>query len=93
MTPQPNQRSVVERWAKDLLRALAGGQNQQGVRVADAEGGLAVLVQVWPAGSMMPTVAGPPRRRGDHREACRADILAVFHAVGRPLTRKEVVRR
>jgi hypothetical protein len=87
-------RAVVERWARELLREL-GGQDGVKVRVAEAAGGLACLVQVWPADARMPTAAGegPPKpRRTGGRERCREDVLAAVTAAGRPLTRKEVVR-
>src|SRR5688572_25474737 len=85
-------RAAVEQAARDLLRALAELPIPPTVRVADAEGSVACLIQVWDARRAMPT--GPERRRrsGGGREGCRGDILAVVRAAGHPLTRKEVVK-
>lgn len=88
-------RSLVARHAAALLRELAelpagGGP----VRVTDAAGGLACLVQVWAAGERLPT-AGAERAKAvalGGRNECRRDVLAVVRAAGRPLTRKQVVR-
>jgi hypothetical protein len=93
MPPEP--RSVVERHAAELLRELAAAGGAAGpVRVADAAGGLACLVLVWPAAGVMPTARTERSRRaaGGGRERCRADVLAAVRAAGRPVTRKEVVR-
>ena len=83
---------MVARWPADLLRALTGQPSGRGpVRVADAAGGLACLVLVWPADGRMPTAASR-RAKGGHREQCRADVLAVVAAAGEPVTQKEVIR-
>lgn len=83
-------RIIVERWALDLLRELSTRPGAGGpLRVAEAAGGLACLVVVWPAGQPMPTARGKRKRGG--REQCRVDVLAVLRAVGHPLTRKEVI--
>ena len=96
MTPDRDARAVLARYAADLLRELASGASApRRVRVADATGGLACLIQVWQADSRMPT-AKKGRAEGDRatggRESCRADVLAVVRASGRPLIRKEIVR-
>lgn len=85
-------RAAVERAARELLAALAGlPPPAGGVRVADAAGELACLIQVWPAGGAMPTLASA-RPPADERAVCRADILEVVAKVGRALIRKEVVQ-
>jgi hypothetical protein len=88
-------RSLVARHAAALLRELAELPAGAGpVRVTDAAGGLACLVQVWVAGAKLPT-AGAERARAaatGGRDACRADVLAAVRAADRPLTRKQVVR-
>src|SRR4051812_18961951 len=85
-------RAAVEQAARDLIRALAELPVAPTLRVADAEGNVACLIQVWDARRAMPT--GPERRRrsGGGREGCRGDILAVVRAAGKPLNRKEVVK-
>lgn len=92
----PEPRSILARHAAELLRELAAnGAGTRPVRVADAAGGLACLILVWPVDARMPTARGeqPTLQKSDGgRERCREDILAVVRAAGRPLTRKEVVR-
>jgi hypothetical protein len=90
----PNRyRAALERAARELLRSLAGlPKPDAGVRVADAEGGLACLVLVWPAGGTMLTAAAERRRARGGRERCRSDIVEVVREAVRPLTCKEVVR-
>ena len=84
---------VVQRWAKELLKELASsGPGMGTARVAEEAGGLACLVQVWPAGEAMPTAADEASLPGARRARCRADVMAVVERAGRPLTRKEVVR-
>jgi hypothetical protein len=94
--PTPAARAVVERWAADLLRALAASTcDRASVRVVGACNGLACLVLVWPADGRMPTLrraASKSGSTGGGRERCRSDVLAVVRAAGGPLTRKEVVR-
>jgi hypothetical protein len=85
-------RATVERAARDLLRALAELPAAPTVRVADAEGRVACLIQVWDVARAMPTGPESRRRSGGGREGCRGDILSVVRAAARPLTRKEVVR-
>ena len=78
--------------AADLLTRLPTSLTEP-VRVTAAAGRLACLVLVWDAAGPMPTVGGERRRREVRgREGCRADVLAVLAAAGRPLTRKQVVR-
>ena len=90
----PDPRAVAEQATRSLLLALADpGVPAGGLRVAEAAGGLACLIQVWPAARLMPAAAAERRRRATGaRGQCRADILAAVRAAGRPLTRKEVVR-
>jgi hypothetical protein len=98
----PSPRAVTERRAAELLHELVGlAVGTTRLRVAASVNGLACLVQVWSAGSMLPTVreesavpvapVARKRTRGG-REQCRADVLAAVRAAGGPLTRKEVVR-
>lgn len=85
-------RAAVESAVRDLLRVLAALPKAPTLRVADAEGDVACLVQVWHAGGMMPTGVERRRRSGGGREECRKDVLDVVTSAGCPLTRKEVVR-
>src|SRR5690349_10951693 len=88
-------KAIIGEKARELLRALADRPGSAGgvFRVAAAEGGWACLVQVWPAGMLMP-VASAERGRaaGGSKETCRADVLAAVRAAGRAVTRKEVLR-
>jgi hypothetical protein len=90
----PDARSVVEEKARELLRALADlPRTPAPLRVAEVDGGLACLVQVWPAGGLMPAVAAERRRRvSGARARCREDVLEVVRRAGRAVTRKEVIR-
>ena len=88
-------RAAVERLALELLTEVASCPGERkSVRVAQASGGLACLVLVWPADARMPTALGegPRARKSGAREECRSDVLAAVREAGRPLTRKEVVR-
>jgi hypothetical protein len=61
--------------------------------LAEAAGGPACLILVWPADGRMPTAKGERRMvGGGGRERCRQDVLAAVRAAGRPVTRKKVVR-
>jgi len=76
-----------------LLRVLADLPRAPTLRVADAEGRVACLIQVWDAATVMPTAGAERRRRAKGgREGCKADILEVVRMAGEALTRKEVVR-
>lgn len=86
-------RAAVERAARDLLRALAELPTPPTLRVAEVEGGVACLIQVWAASRLMPSVGAERRRRATGgRAECKADVLAVVKAAGCALTRKEVIR-
>src|SRR4051794_28786379 len=91
MTKEP--REEVERLARELVAALAEFPAPPTLRVADAEGRVACLIQVWDAKQLMPTVGAERKRRvKGARAGCRADIVEVVRAAGQALTRKEVVR-
>lgn len=87
-------RAVVGSAAIDLLRTLADQPiPPTGLRVAEAEGKIACLIQVWDATRAMP-VAGAERRRraGGGRVECKQDVVEVVRAANRPLTRKQIVK-
>ncbi len=87
-------RSIVERAARDLVRLLATSPDPPSLRVADAEGRVACLIQVWDSAQTMPTAGAERRRRSSgKRSDCKRDIVEVLVAAGRGMTRKEVVRR
>ena len=91
MTAGP--RDAVERAARDLLRVLAAMPSPPTLQVADSEGRVPCLVLVWDASRPLPTAGAERRRRASgQRAGCRADIVEVLQAAGRPLTRKEVVK-
>ena len=86
-------RAAVERAARDLLRVLAERPHAPTLRVAEVEGEVACLIQVWSARQMMPTVGAERRRRGTGgRAECKEDILDVVRTAGTAITRKEVLR-
>ena len=86
-------RGEVERAARELVRVLSGRGGTGPVRVAEVEGEVACLIQVWDAREMMPTVGAERRRRvSGARSQCRDDVLAVVREAGRALTRKEVMK-
>jgi hypothetical protein len=87
-------RSLAEGKARDLLRALADlPAGSVRLRVAEADGGLACMIQVWPAGELMPVASAERRRRPNGARArCREDVLGVVRVAGRALTRKEIVK-
>ncbi|MBP3957815.1 hypothetical protein J8F10_21390 [Gemmata sp. G18] len=88
-----NAKSVVENAARELLRALATLPSPPMLRVANADGQVACLIQVWGAGQVMPTANGERRNRSTGgRDECRADIIEALRAAGEALTRKEIVR-
>jgi hypothetical protein len=90
----PDARSVVEEKARELLRTLADlPRTPAALRVAEADGGLACLIQVWPAGEIMPSIAIERKRRvSGARARCREAVLDVVRRAGRAVTRKEVIR-
>jgi len=89
----PGPRDAVEKAARDLLRVLAVLPDPPTLRVADSEGRVACLVLVWDASHPLPTAGAERRRRGNgQRAGCKADVVEVLQAAGRPLTRKEVVK-
>ena len=89
----PNPRDRVERAVRELLRSLAELPTPPTLRVAEVEGAVACLIQVWDARVTMPTVGGERRRRATGaRSGCRADVLEVVRSAGRAVTRKEVLR-
>ena len=86
-------RAAVERAARELVRALAELPTPPTLRVAEVEGGVACLIQVWAAARLMPTAGAERKRRATGgRAGCKADVLAVVRGAGCALTRKEVVR-
>jgi hypothetical protein len=86
-------RATVESAARELLRVLAELPVPPALRVAEVDGRVACLIQVWDAGRLMPTVGAERRRRASGgRVGCKADILEVVKAAGQALTRKEIVR-
>jgi hypothetical protein len=88
-----NPRAVVETTARELLRALAALPRPPTLRVADADGRVACLIQVWDASRLMPTAGAERQRRPKGaRTECKVDIVEVVGTAGRALTRKEVIR-
>jgi hypothetical protein len=88
-------RAAVEAAARDLLRTLAQLEVPRPVRVSEVGEGvpLACLIQVWDPQRLMPTARDERRTRDPGRRArCKQDIIDLLGSVGRPLTRKEVVR-
>ena|SRR5829696_4249527 len=86
-------RTTVESAARELLRALAELPTPPTVRVADAEGRVACLIQVWDSSLLMPTAGAERRRRAKGgRTECKADIVEVVRAAKGPITRKEIIR-
>jgi hypothetical protein len=86
-------RVIVEEAARALLRVLADLPRPPALRVADADGRVACLIQVWAADQLMPSAGAERRNRpSGARTECRADILEVVRAAGHALTRKEIVR-
>src|SRR5580704_14754619 len=79
--------------ARSLLTALAEYPEPPTLRIAEVEGRLACLIQVWDSAQVMPVI-GPERHRrtSSVRADCKADILEVIRAGKQPQTQKEVVR-
>ena len=77
-------RSLAEGKARDLLRALADlPAGSVRLRVAEADGGLACMIQVWPAGELMPVASAERRRRPNGARAqCREDVLGAVRVAG-----------
>lgn len=93
VTVTADPRATVENAARELLRALAEYSQPPMLRVADVEGRVACLIQVWDARQCMPTAGAERKRRAKGgREGCKADIVEVVKAAGEALTRKEVIR-
>jgi hypothetical protein len=86
-------RSAVERAVRELLRVLAKLPVPPTVRVAEVDGRVACLIQVWDARRLMPTAGAERKRRASGgRTECKADIVEVVKAAGQAITRKEIVR-
>lgn len=86
-------RAKVEHATRELVEVFANLPTSPALRVADVEGRVACLIQVWDAKQLMPTVGAERRRRAKGgREGCKADIVEVVKSAGQALTRKEVVR-
>lgn len=91
MTSDP--RTEVERLARELVCVLSALPDPPALRVADAEGKVACLIQVWDSRRLMPTVGAERRRRAKGgRAGCKADIVEVVKVAGQALTRKEILR-
>jgi hypothetical protein len=56
-------RAAAEKAARDLLRALAELPVPPTLRVAEVDGRVACLIQVWDATRLMPTTGAERRRR------------------------------
>lgn len=84
-----NPRAAIQTAARDLLRLLSVLPSRSKFRVAEADGRLACLIQVWDTAGPMPVVE---RRSRGERSGCKQDILAALRAAGRPLTRKLLVK-
>ena len=83
--------AALKRAARELPGVFAELKEPPTLRVTDADGRLACLIQVWGVPGRVPTAASQRRKSGG-RAVCRADILAVVGAAGRALTYKEVMR-
>lgn len=91
MTLDP--RATVEAAARELLQLLSQLPNPPTLRVADADGKVACLIQVWNATQCMPTAGAERRKRSTGgRAECKADIKDVVKAAGVAMTRKEIIR-
>ena len=88
-----NPRTAVEAAARELLRVLAELPSPPTLRVADADGKVACLIQVWNAAHCMPTAGAERKKRATGgRAGCKADIKDVVEAAGVAMTRKEIIR-
>lgn len=88
-----NPRTVAEKAARELLRALSALPDLAPLRVTEVEGGLACLLVVWDAKRMMPLAKREKRKPAAAvRVECKRDIVEVLKRANRPLTRKEVVK-
>lgn len=86
-------RAAVENAARELLRVLAELPNPPALRVAEVDGRVACLIQVWDASLLMPTAGAERRKRASGgRSECKTDIVEVVKAAKCALTRKEIVR-
>jgi hypothetical protein len=86
-------RTVVERAARELLRALAELPNPPTLRVAEVDGRVACLIQVWDSSLLTPTTGAERRKRASGgRTECKVDIVEVVKAAKQALTRKEIIR-
>jgi hypothetical protein len=84
-----NPRAAIRTAARGPLRLLSALPSRSKFRVAEADGRLACLIQVWDTAGTMPTVERRPR---GERAGCKQDTLAALRAAGRPLTRKLIVK-
>jgi hypothetical protein len=85
-------RTAVEKAARELLQALTDLPTPPTLRVADAAGQVACLIQVWDTSLLMPTGAERRKRALQGRAECKEDIVEVVKVAGQALTRKEIIR-
>src|SRR5206468_487484 len=90
--PTQNPREAVERAARELLRNLVECEGPGAVRVTDAEGRWACLIQAWDTSRAMPVASAERRVRTSHRAECKQDVVEMIRAADRPLTRKQVLK-
>ena len=90
--PTVNPREAAERAARELLRHLADCEGPCAVRVTDAEGRWACLIQAWDTSRPMPVASAERRLRKGGRVECKRDVVEVVRAANRPLTRKQVLK-
>jgi hypothetical protein len=84
--------AVLRQTARELLGKLVELTDPPALRVADADRGVACLIQVWRVPGKMPTATDERKQASGGRAGCRADILAVIRGAGRALTHKQLVR-
>ena len=87
-----NPRASIETAAREMLRSLADLPTPPRMRVAEVEGGVACLILVWDASQMMPSVGAERRRVRGGREGCKLDIVEAVRAVGKAVTRKQILK-